>query len=195
MLVNQMGENIRAFLSIDIEDTNLLTRITHIQEQLDRQAAKMKLIEQKNIHFTWRFFGDTPLSKIEDIHQELLKLKFDSIPIQISGVGAFPNIRKPRVIWVGVSQNIAKVRELKQMTDELLNNLSYSVEKKKFIPHATIARIRTINDRIQLFENLGSLAGEYVGTMTVTNIRMTKSTLTQSGPIYETLWEIPAQDV
>lgn len=188
-----MDENIRAFLSIGIEDTNLLTRITHIQEQLDRQAAKMKLIEQKNIHFTWRFFGDTPLSKIEDIHQELLKLKFEQIPIQISGVGAFPNIRKPRVIWVGVSQNIAKVRELKQMTDELLKNLSYSIEKKKFIPHATIARIRTINDRIQLFENLKSIAGEYVGTMTVTSIRMTKSTLTQSGPIYETLWEIPAQ--
>ncbi|MHA1480685.1 MAG: RNA 2',3'-cyclic phosphodiesterase [Candidatus Thorarchaeota archaeon] len=190
-----MGENVRAFLSIDIEDTNLLTRITHIQEQLDRQAAKMKLVEQENIHFTWRFFGDTPLSEIEDIHQELLKLKFEPIPIQISGVGAFPSIRKPRVIWIGVTQNIAKVRELKQMTDELLNNLSYPIEKKKFIPHATIARIRAINDRIQLFENLESLAGEYVGSMTVSRIRMTKSTLTQSGPVYETLWEILAQEL
>ncbi len=188
-----MGETIRVFLSIDIEDTNLLTRITHIQEQLDRQAAKMKLVEQENIHFTWRFFGDTPISKIEVIQQVLLKLKFDPIPIQISGVGAFPNIRKPRVIWVGVKQNVDKVCELKKMTDELLANLGYSIEKKKFIPHATIARIRTIRDRPQLFENLESLADESVGTMTVSNIRMTRSTLTQSGPIYETLWEIPAQ--
>jgi len=190
-----MEENIRAFLSIDIEDTNLLTRISQIQEQLDRQAAKMKLVEQENIHFTWRFFGDTPISIIEDIHQELLKLKFNPIPIQISGVGAFPNVRKPRVIWVGVTQNIAKVRELKHMTDELLNNLSYSIEKKKFIPHATIARIRSINNRIQLFENLESLAGEYIGSMTVSKIRMIKSTLTQSGPIYETLWEVPAREL
>ena len=190
-----MGETIRVFLSIDIEDTNLLTRITHIQEELDRQAAKMKLVEQENIHFTWRFFGDTPISKIEDIHQELLKLKFDPIPIQISGVGAFPNVRKPRVIWVGVTQNVDKVCELKKMTDELLANLKYPIEKKKFIPHATIARIRAIRDRAQLFENLESLADESVGTMTVSNIRMTKSTLTQSGPIYETLWEIPAQEL
>jgi len=190
-----MGETIRVFLSLDIEDTNLLTRITHIQEQLDRQAAKMKLVEQENIHFTWRFFGDTPISKIEDIHQELLKLKFDPIPIQISGVGAFPNVRKPRVIWVGVTQNVDKVCELKKMTDELLANLKYSIEKKKFIPHATIARIRAIRDRHQLFENLESLADESVGTMTVSNIRMTRSTLTQSGPIYETLWEIPTQEL
>ncbi|MHA1577179.1 MAG: RNA 2',3'-cyclic phosphodiesterase [Candidatus Thorarchaeota archaeon] len=190
-----MEEDIRVFLSIDIEDPNLLTRINHIQKQLDRQAAKMKLIEQENIHFTWRFFGDTPISKIEDIHQELLKLKFNPITIQILGVGAFPNIHKPRVIWVGATQNVDKLRELKKATDELLANLSYRIEQKKFIPHATIARVRTIRDRTQLTENLESLTNESVGIMTVSSIRMTKSTLTQSGPIYETLWEIPAQEL
>jgi 2'-5' RNA ligase len=190
-----MTETIRAFLSIDIDDADLLSKIIQIQEKLDITSAKMKLVERENIHFTWRFFGETQISRLESIHQELSQLKFEPIPIEVTGVGAFPNIRKPRVIWVGVTHNVEQLRELKTNTDTLLNNLGYKIEKKKFIPHATIARVRFIKDRKSLAENLESLSEESVGNMTVTNIRMTKSTLTSSGAIYETIWEIPAKNM
>ena len=49
-----------------------------------------------------------------------------------------------------------------------------------------------MRNRDRMIANLESIAGEPVGIMTVSNFRMTKSTLTSSGPIYETLWEIPA---
>ncbi len=188
-----MTENIRAFLSVDIDEDDLLSRIIQIQGKLDLSSAKMKLVEQDNIHFTWHFFGDTPLAKIDEIHQEIVQLEFDPIPIEISGVGAFPNIRKPRVIWVGVTHNIEKLRELKAKTDTILKELGYKIEKKRFIPHATIARVRFIRDRDNLAENLESLLEEQVGSMTVTSISMTKSTLTPSGAIYNTLWKIPAK--
>jgi 2'-5' RNA ligase len=193
LLVNPMTENIRAFLSIDIDDEHLLSKIIQIQEQLDVSSAKMKLVERDNIHFTWRFFGDTPITRIDTIQQELSQLEFEPIPIEIAGVGAFPNTRKPRVIWIGVTHNIEKIRELKAKTDELLNCLGYTIEKKKFIPHATIARIRFIKNREDIAKNLDEISQESVGSMTVDRIRMTKSTLTPSGAIYETLWEILAR--
>ncbi len=188
-----MTENIRAFLSVDIDNDDLLSKIILIQGRLDHESAKMKLVERDNIHFTWHFFGDTLPSKIDTIHHELSQLEFDPVQIEVSGVGAFPNIRRPRVIWVGVTRNIEKLRELKTETDTILKKLGYRIERKRFIPHATIARVRSIRNRDMLAENLESLSEELVGSMTVTNIRMTRSTLTPSGTIYDTMWEIPAK--
>jgi 2'-5' RNA ligase len=185
-----MAESVRAFLSVDIDDDALLSRIAHIQGRLDRDAAKMKLVERENIHYTWRFFGDTPVAKLEQIREELGALSFKPFTIEVAGVGAFPNIRRPRVIWVGATQNADKMVNLKKATDELLGNVGYPVEKKRFTPHATIARVRFIRDRDRMLNNLESLTSESIGMMTVEGIRMTKSTLTSSGPIYETLWGI-----
>ena len=186
-----MSSSVRAFLSIDIDDETLLSRISHIQSRLDREAAKLKIVEDENIHFTLRFLGDTPLTKIEKIREEFTNAEFEAFTIRIGGIGAFPSIRRPRVIWVGVEENADKVAHLKLLTDDLLGNLGYSRDRK-FHAHATIARVRAVRNRDRMINNLENLANEAIGTMTVNCFRMTKSTLTSSGPIYETLWEIGA---
>jgi 2'-5' RNA ligase len=180
----------RVFLSIDIDDSDLLSRICSIQTRLDLQAAKMKLVERENIHFTWRFFGETSSSKIGPMKDVLCRLSASPFEIRVGGVGAFPGIRRPRVIWIGVTENNDKMCSLKSETDNLLAELGYSRETRKFHPHATIARIRSVFDRNAMQENLESLAKMDVGTMIVSNLRLTKSTLTPSGPIYQTIWEI-----
>lgn len=185
-----MDDLLRVFLSVDIDDETLLDKIVSSQGKLDRDAAKMKLVERENIHFTWRFFGDTPMPKIDEIHSALAGLESASFAIKVEGVGAFPNLRRPRVIWIGVTENAEKMVDLKTKTDNRLVALGYHPEKK-FTPHATIARIRFVKAAGNLTRNLEGLAHESIGSMQVTGIRMTKSTLTQSGPIYETLWEIP----
>ncbi len=187
-----MTDTVRVFLSVDIEDDGHLSRIAYIQNKLDRDAAKMKLVERENIHFTWRFFGDTPISKVESIRNELEQIRFSPFTIRMGGVGAFPSIRRPRVIWIGVTHNADAMRELKIMTEDKLGNLGYPLERREFTPHATIARVRTVKNRDAILRNLEAVSHESVGTMLVDAIRMTKSTLTPSGPIYETLWEIKA---
>jgi 2'-5' RNA ligase len=187
-----MSGKIRAFLSIDINDDKLLNEIVGIQRKLDQHAAKMKLVERGNIHFTWRFFGDTKIKRVEQIKEKLSEIDFDPFEIIIGGVGAFPTIRRPRVIWVGILKNIEEMRELKNQTDDLLATIGYAKEKRKFIPHATIARVRSIRDKSRLQENIQTIGNQEVGDMTVNKISMTKSTLTPSGPIYKTLWQIEA---
>ena len=181
----------RVFLSIDIDDEALLSRVAHIQSLLDRQSAKMKLVERENIHFTLRFLGDTPNTKIERIRDEISDIRYESFAIRIDGVGAFPSTRRPRVIWVGVSDNAERVKDLKLEIDDRLGDLGYSRDRK-FHVHATIARVRAVRNRDRIRESIEQLVNESVGTMTVDCFRMTKSTLTSSGPIYETLWEVRA---
>ncbi len=187
-----MSRPVRVFLSVDIEDDVLVSRIAHIQQKLDKQAAKLKLIESDNLHFTLRFFGDTPVTKIDRIEEELRKSEFNPFEIRIEGVGAFPSKRRPNVIWVGVTQNEERFVRLKRMTDDLLGNLGYPPDKR-FHTHATIARVRSVRDRERIQDNLDRLANESVGTMSVYSFRLTKSTLTPTGPIYETLWEVKAK--
>ncbi|MFW9956911.1 MAG: RNA 2',3'-cyclic phosphodiesterase [Candidatus Odinarchaeota archaeon] len=185
-----MNAFVRAFLSIDIEDHVLLSRVFQIQQKLDIQAAKMKMVEPDNIHFTMRFFGDISITSINQIRDCLKEIKITPFEIKIVGVGAFPNRRKPRVIWIGATDNSQLVIDLKLRVDELLTRIGYKTEKEKFTPHATIARVRSIKDSNRLLGNLEELANEPVGDMTVSSVSMKKSTLTPSGPIYETLWII-----
>ncbi len=186
-----MSSTSRVFLSVDIEDDKLLSRIAHIQTKLDRQSAKMKLVGRENIHFTLRFLGDTPHAMLERIRENLSGVRFNPFTIRINSVGAFPSASRPRVIWVGVTENADKLTDLKLEMDDLLGNLGYSRDRK-FHAHATIARVRAVRNRTMTVKNIESLASEAIGTMSVECFRMTKSTLTASGPIYETLWEVRA---
>ena len=190
-VVNQMSEMVRAFLSIDIENQSVIQQISETQNMLDTNLAKMKLVEIENIHFTLRFLGDTPPAKIDEVESSLSQIKLDPFDIAVHGVGAFPNNRRPRVIWIGVTQNADRIQNLKAEIDSRLKGLGFHPEKKRFTPHATIAQVRFIKDAEGLSRNLGEIMNKPIGTMTVSRFNMKKSTLTPSGAIYETLWHVP----
>ncbi len=185
-----MTDVVRAFLSIDIEDQAILSKIQVIQEKLDLTAAKMKVVKPKDIHFTLRFFGDTPQHRLDQIKTCLERIEIMPFEIEIAGVGSFPNKRKPRIIWIGVTKNASEVLKLKNGIDSSLVEIGYQLEKREYTPHATIARVRFVKDSKRIADNLEYLVNEAAGTMPVTKFKMMKSTLTSSGPIYETLWEI-----
>ncbi|MFW9767903.1 MAG: RNA 2',3'-cyclic phosphodiesterase [Candidatus Thorarchaeota archaeon] len=185
-----MSDLVRAFLSIDIDDSLLLSKIEQIQQRLDQQAAKMKLVEINNIHFTLHFFGDTRQERINEIRNQLGKITVDPFEIGIEGVGAFPNIRRPRVVWIGVQKNWEQVRNLKLQIDSLLEDIGYQPEKRKYTPHATIARVRYVKDSSKVVDNLEELVDESIGLMKISEFTMKKSILTPKGPIYDTLWRI-----
>ena len=185
-----MSDNIRAFLSIEIEDQGVLSQIQRVQQKLDQAAAKMKIVKSENIHFTLRFFGDTPRTKLEEIKASLDRIDINPFEIEVAGIGSFPNKRRPRIIWVGVTNNASKVVQIKSEIDSLLVDIGYQPEKRKYTPHATIARVRYVKDSRRITDNLEHLTDEVIGKMIVANITMMKSTLTPSGPIYESLWKI-----
>jgi 2'-5' RNA ligase len=185
-----VSDLVRAFLSIDIDDQSLLSQIEQIQQRLDQKAAKMKLVEINNIHFTLRFFGDTKLNRISQIKKHLEEIEITPFEINVGGVGAFPSKRRPRVIWIGVKEEWEQVRDLKLEIDSLLKDIGYQPDKRKYTPHATIARVRHVKHSKKIVENLEELVDESIGTMTISSFTMKKSTLTPTGPIYDTLWKI-----
>lgn len=188
-----MSGTIRAFLSINIENHDLLAGLKRLQDQLDKDAAKLKLVEENNIHFTLRFFGDVSYSHVEKIENCLDSVHFDEFTTDVYGVGAFPTNRKPRVIWVGLRENEKLMVELKSQIDECLKTIGHKRERRAYTPHATIARVRRVYDRDRLGMNLDSLSETEIGMMTVNEFTLMKSTLTPSGPIYDVIWRKRAE--
>ncbi|RLI50143.1 MAG: RNA 2',3'-cyclic phosphodiesterase, partial [Candidatus Thorarchaeota archaeon] len=87
--------------------------------------------------------GDTSLSRIEEIRSRLCDIALSPFAVRIEGVGAFPSVRRPNVIWVGVAENRDRINQIKSAIDQRLAELGYSLDRR-FHPHATIARVRAV---------------------------------------------------
>lgn len=176
----------RAFVSIDIVDPAIVSKIVRIQDELRKLGLNAKFVEPQNLHITLKFLGEIPESKIERISRALEKAcsGFGKFEIEIVGLGAFPSERSPRVIWLGVGKGATTVSEIAENVDRELGKLGFSREKN-FVPHVTIARLKSKKDidlMVDLFKKLSSYS---FGTMLVDSIRLKKSILTPRGPIYE----------
>ena len=109
----------RVFIAIDI-DEKTRAAIADVQQQLnakvDIKKGDVKWVEPKNIHLTLKFLGDVEISRIDAISEALKNVAggFSHFIISLAGIGAFPNSRKPKVIWVGLESG---ADELTQMAE------------------------------------------------------------------------------
>jgi 2'-5' RNA ligase len=184
-------EKVRVFIAVDIDDPLLLSKLERLKDTIVASGVPMKPVETSNIHMTIRFIGEISKSKVEEIIEHVLRpIKEKSFKIVIKGLGAFPSINRPRVIWVGVDQGAEKLVEIRNRIESSLIKLGFSREKPEFIPHITLARIKGARNLPMLVRILNEYRDVEIGEMIVNSIRLKKSTLTRSGPIYETLWEV-----
>jgi 2'-5' RNA ligase len=112
--------------------------------------------------------------------------------VKFEGVGAFPNPRKPNVVWLGVSEGENELRELASKVETLVRKIGLPKSNKGFSPHLTLARVKFWRDRSRLSMVIRELSNVKVGNMAVDLVRLKKSTLTPKGPLYETLYEVKA---
>ena len=178
----------RTFVAVEIQNNEVLDNIIKLQSEL---KIKAKPVSKENIHFTLLFLGEITDEIAPKIIDALNSITFSPIQISFSGVGAFPNPRFPRVIWIGVdetaSQNLVK---LAKQVEEKLAPLGFKSDKP-FKPHLTIFRIK--NNVGDISKELDKLKMIHLGHDTITELKFKKSILTPSGPIYTDLQVVKAK--
>ncbi|HEY4674610.1 MAG TPA: RNA 2',3'-cyclic phosphodiesterase [Candidatus Bathyarchaeia archaeon] len=184
-----MSEAIRSFIAFDLDDEAILRKIADVQRILAKTGADLKLVEPKNIHMTLRFLGNIMPSTVERIYAEMTKVQFTAFDVKISGVGAFPQLRYPRVLWVGITQGADQLRSIFDQLEPSLQTLGFAPDPKGFSPHLTIARVRSGRNREALVKCVGENANLEFGTIRAECLRLKSSDLTPRGPIYSTLKE------
>ncbi len=189
-----MVEVIRAFIAVDIDDPNVLRNIINFRDALVSTGADLKPVEDENMHITLRFLGNIPVTMVDEIYEILRNIHFKPFKLHVAGVGCFPNISRPRVIWVGVREGYD---ELKRIHDELergLRKLGFKPEREEFVAHITVARVRSGRKREALIKVINEFRDFDAGEMIVKSIRLKQSILTPRGPIYRTLREVEAEE-
>ncbi len=126
------------------------------------------------------------------VKKAMNELTFQRFDIVINGIGAFPNLRRINVIWVGVSSGADRLELLFQQLEPKLRQIGVARDDKGFNPHLTIARVKSNLNRDALAEYVSKFEAVEFGTISVSSLRLKKSMLTPEGPIYSTIHEVKA---
>ena len=185
-----MSGTIRSFFSFDIEDHTIIRRLTEAQRMLANTGANLKLVKPQNIHLTIRFLGDISPAMVDAIYEEMKQLSFTPFTVELTGLGAFPKLNYPRLVWAGIRKGADELKEVFGELEPRLRGLGFKPDNKGFSPHLTIARVRTGRNKAQLINIIRELEDHEFGAVKAECLRLKKSDLTPKGPIYSTLREV-----
>ncbi|KAA3619781.1 MAG: RNA 2',3'-cyclic phosphodiesterase [Calditrichaeota bacterium] len=164
--------------------------VAECQSNLRHVPVKVAWTRVENLHLTLKFLGDTKESFINKIENELQVIARGIGPIELvfDKLGAFPNLRQPRILWMGCSVIPANLAELAQQINQQLAVYGFSIEKKLFQPHLTLGRVKGGN--LQMLRE--ELAGFHVQKITfkARHLTLMRSELKASGAIYNSLAHI-----
>jgi 2'-5' RNA ligase len=182
----------RLFIAINIPKAERL-RIHRAARPLREQGYPVRWVPEELFHITLKFLGQVSPESLPALRESLGKVakKTDPFTLEIRGFGAFPTIRRPRVLWVGADPSPA-LRCLKQDLEWALSDQGFERETREFHPHFTLGRVRT-RDGAGAFRGLDVLASEleYEGEAHVGAIELMESHLSSSGARYEILSSFP----
>ena len=178
----------RAFIAVEIQDDAILDAIVKIQSDFKIKATP---VNKKNMHFTLLFLGEITEETAASVKKALATISFKKFEVAFTHVGAFPNPRSPRVIWIGVDEQSSKqLVELAVQVEKKLEPLGFKPDKP-FKPHLTIFRVKNrIDDISSIIEKFKKVD---LGKYTMTELKLKQSVLTPSGPVYSDLQVVLAQ--
>lgn len=181
--------SIRCFVAVECGGNELAAKFKEVRRVLEATRADMKFVEPENVHLTLKFLGEIEPSLVEQASQVVKETGFQPFSARLEGVGVFPNRRRPRVVWAGITDGVSQLAEVWKDVDTKLSGLGFERERRRFSPHITIGRIRSGRNRDRLVEELSTLSDYVFGGLHVDRIVLKKSVLTPRGPIYTTLAE------
>ncbi len=185
-----MSEMIRTFLAFDINSEQVLERFKEVQAKLIETGADLKPVEPQNIHVTMRFLGDITPSMVDKINEAMKQVAFTAFDCNIQGVGVFPDLRYPRVVWASIRKGTDELRSIFSQLEPSLIRLGFRPDNKGFSPHLTLARVRSGRSKLELVTVIKELGDYDFGVIRADCFRLKKSVLTPKGPIYSTLNEV-----
>lgn len=181
---------IRSFIAFDINNESVVQRFREAQHSLLETGADLKPVEPKNIHVTMRFLGDITPTTVDQVYEAMKKLAFSAFECQIRGLGVFPDLRHPRVVWAGIRKGSNELRAVFEQLEPSLRQLGFKPDSKGFSPHLTLARVRTGRNKAQLASLIQESTDYEFGIIKADCLRLKKSVLTPRGPIYSNLKEV-----
>lgn len=188
-------EKIRAFIAIELPE-EVKADLSSVQSRLrPERHPYVKWVSVDGVHLTLKFLGNIDQEKVSPIAEAMAGAaqRVSPFRLEVGGLGAFPNLRRPQVVWIAVEGEVEKLASLQRAIDHSLVTLGFSPETRSFTPHLTLGRLReraSTEERRRMGEALLAAKGEEVVPFRVTEISLMRSTLTPRGAIYNRICSI-----
>jgi 2'-5' RNA ligase len=184
---------LRTFLAVPLNKA-VRDRIVSLQERLAGLGVDVKWVEPDNLHVTLLFLGEVDERDVMPICRAAADVgrKNAAISMTVETVGCFPNVHRPRVVWVGVGDGAAEVTALHDALEQPLLELGcYRREERHFTPHITLGRVKAERTGAGVAGALSKFADWRAGEVRATEFHVLSSELTPKGPVYSVLSRVP----
>lgn len=182
---------IRSFLAIEVP-TAILKKIEELQGDLKSSDADVRWVIPDKIHLTLKFFGNIEESQIDSILDSIKEPVQTTQPFQLGvrGMGAFPNPKNPRVIWVGLTEGKEALIRFQKELEASFERIGFQTEDRSFHPHLTLGRVKSGRGKGALAGKIDKYREEELGEFRVEKVVLFKSDLRPAGPIYTPLRDV-----
>ena len=186
---------IRTFFACELSSDNLI-KIDQLLDTLQSNLPRsIKWINAKNMHLTIKFIGEFNPSHLKQIQASLGEAlqSFNPFNLEIQGMGAFPSLAIPKVIWLGINAGNG-LNNLVNIVNNATIAAGYPPEKRPFSAHITLGRVKPYasqEDLSAISAVINSKKNIRIGSQVVSELHFIKSDLTPNGPIYKTLFKLP----
>lgn len=188
-----MAKKLRLFWAANLPG-EIKDKLQLVQERLMIAGADAKWVEHRNLHITLKFLGETDAGMVAPMAGLAAGgLKgCRAFGLELGDLGFFPGQGPPRVLWVGLKGEVGLLKEAARAVDDLMAVQGFPREVRRFLPHLTLARIRSPRNVEELIRTMGeenNRAG-MAGSFRVSTIDLMQSDLSPRGPEYTLLASI-----
>jgi 2'-5' RNA ligase len=184
---------IRAFLALDPPE-EILREVGRIQDRLRKLVhGDLRWVRPEGIHLTLKFFGDISENAVESISAVAGQAAAEAGPFElaIGGMGVFPDPSRPRVVWLGMNGEVARLVTFQQGLERVLGGIGFPPEERPFRPHLTLGRIKSPKGLTGLAEVLEKEKTVTAGSFTASALSLFQSDLKPRGAVYMRLATYP----
>jgi 2'-5' RNA ligase len=188
-------EPIRSFIAIELP-AGIKLALGRMQAQLKSGGGgQVKWVDPDIMHLTLKFLGNIDTALVTRITAALEQAcrGVRPFPIELNGLGVFPNARRVQVVWVDLTGEVEKLGQLQKNIDAVLTPLGFKAENRPFTPHLTLARVReeaAPEERQALGQLVAGTVPEGGGSMKVDAVHLMRSQLMRDGPIYTRIFSV-----
>lgn len=179
----------RCFIGVEIGE-EIRRKAAALQQKLASTGAQVKWVSPESMHITLLFLGEVDDRDLPAVCKAIEKCakREPAFPMRVSGVGAFPTIRRPKVIWGGITDGVAPLRRLYESLEAKLLELNlFRREERGYTPHLTVGRVRGEDGGQTLVPELTKLLAWEGGRTQVSEVLLFSSEQTREGPEYSVL--------
>jgi RNA 2',3'-cyclic 3'-phosphodiesterase len=183
---------VRLFIAVNLPPP-VREQLVQATTPLRTSAPEISWIDADRLHLTLKFIGDADEGAVDPLATALgeVAARHRSFALDLKGIGAFPNFRRARVVWMGIEDQ-PRLELLQHDVEERCAALGYELEGRPFRPHLTLARVRgTVAERTLRELARSARAVDHQTEVDVTSIDLMQSTLGAHGSRYDVLHEAP----